>query len=212
MDNAQLLAALRAREEDLKNMEDLKKRGNPSPMAAAAAGNLRSLHTMWQRGVDLAVRSYDHRTALHLAASEGHMDVLNFLIREVKVPVNQHDRWGNTAMDDAVRANKQTAITFLEEHGARRGHAADAATFDLCGAASRGDVELLRELVRQGGDAGMCNYDQRTPLHLAAAENQLNAARYLLEEGQVDVDAADRWGNTPLDDANRGRYLERATR
>lgn len=43
------------------------------------------------------------------------------------------------------------------------------------------------------------DYDQSSPLHYAAKANQLEAARYLLENAKVSVNKRDRWAATALD-------------
>lgn len=79
--------------------------------------------------------------------------------------------------------------------------------FAFCWAAAQGDVPEMRRLVARGVRPTVADYDGRTALHLAASEGQFEALRYLLQLG-IDVNPLDRWGNTPLDDANR---LGRAT-
>jgi glutaminase len=76
------------------------------------------------------------------------------------------------------------------------------AVISFCLAASEGDVVEMRRLVARGLDPSSADYDKRTALHLAASEGRLTSLRYLLELG-VDVNPIDRWGNTPLDDAER---------
>lgn len=44
------------------------------------------------QGVDLSLTDYDGRTALHLAASEGHTHVIKFLVEVARVDVNVKDR------------------------------------------------------------------------------------------------------------------------
>lgn len=44
------------------------------------------------------------------------------------------------------------------------------------------------------------DYDGRTPLHLAASEDSVSAAEWLMSMG-VDMSAVDRFGRTPLMDA-----------
>lgn len=75
-------------------------------------------------------------------------------------------------------------------------------TFGAIYAASIGDVDELKRLVAHGHDLDSADYDGRTPLHLAAAEGQLDSLIYLLNQG-VHAEPLDRWQNTPLDDAVR---------
>lgn len=72
----------------------------------------------------------------------------------------------------------------------------------LCDAAANNDVFRLRLLVEQDHcNASVADYDKRTPLHLAASEGAFEAVKFLVEEARVHLDATDRWGRTPLDDA-----------
>jgi len=61
---------------------------------------------MYATGVDLSAHDYDKRTALHLAASNGHLSVVKYLLAVARDPVATKkftDRFGNTPYDDAVR-------------------------------------------------------------------------------------------------------------
>jgi ankyrin repeat protein len=71
-----------------------------------------------------------------------------------------------------------------------------------CQTAACGHVRILDLLVKRNIvslDDG--DYDQRTPLHVAVAASQLEAVRYLIKQG-VQINPKDRWGSTPLNDAN----------
>lgn len=71
----------------------------------------------------------------------------------------------------------------------------------MCAAAANGDTLCLQDLVRQGGDFNIPDYDGRTPLHLACCEGHLETVRYLLESG-ASVHVTDRFNQTPLDNAD----------
>jgi len=84
----------------------------------------------------------------------------------------------------------------------RRNDSATDNTYRAINAASIGDVDDLKRLVARGHDLNAADYDGRTPLHLACAEGQVEAVRYLLDQ-RVHTSVKDRWGNTPLADAKR---------
>ena len=56
-------------------------------------------------------------------------------------------------------------------------------------------------------DPTCCDYDKRTPLHLAASEGCYKVTEWLLEQG-ADVNAVDRFRRTPLEEAVRGDFAE----
>jgi len=69
----------------------------------------------------------------------------------------------------------------------------------LCTLAARGDVETLRVLIPSLSlqEISRGDYDNRTPLHLAAEEGHIEAVKLLVDSG-ADINATDRWGGTPL--------------
>ena len=76
----------------------------------------------------------------------------------------------------------------------------------MCKAAANGDLRSLRTLiVDKGASVNAGNYDGRRALHLAAAEGHREVVKFLLQ-CRVDVNAQDRWGGTPLQDARQGGH------
>ena len=78
-------------------------------------------------------------------------------------------------------------------------------------AASYGDTTKLLRHYYQGDDMNEGDYDGRTALHLAAADGQLNAVKLLLKQCNVNPDPKDRWGQTPLEEAQRVGHTEIVT-
>ncbi|CAH1796647.1 unnamed protein product [Owenia fusiformis] len=70
---------------------------------AASNGDLSAMRRFALSGMDLTEGDYDGRTALHLAAAEGRLNVVKFLLEKCKVPVDPKDRWGFTPSDDAKK-------------------------------------------------------------------------------------------------------------
>jgi len=88
--------------------------GVDEPVWAASRGSLDALERLVARGQRIDVADYDLRTPLHLAASEGHLEVARYLLHHGH-PLEPRDRWGNTPYDDAVRHSHEPVQTFLEE-------------------------------------------------------------------------------------------------
>ena len=60
-------------------------------------------------------------------------------------------------------------------------------------AASKNDVSTMEKMVAEGFDSKKTeDYDGRTALHLAAADGQLNAVKWLIEIAQVPLNETDR--------------------
>jgi ankyrin repeat protein len=90
---------------------------------------------------------------------------------------------------------------------------ADAAS-RACQAVFDGNMVTLRRLFKAGHQVNAGDYDQRRPIHVAAAEGSVAAVKLLLEFG-ADVTVKDRWGNTAADEARRvgaGQVLEYLTK
>jgi glutaminase len=85
---------------------------------AASQGDVHELQRLYASGVNLAAADYDGRTGLHLAASEGHLEAVKFLVAK-GVEVNPKDRFGGTPLIDAKRGNFKKVIDFLKKNHAK---------------------------------------------------------------------------------------------
>lgn len=172
-------------------------------LQAAARGDLPELKNLLHKNPHhINFRDYDRRTALHVAASEGHMAVTKYLV-ENGAMVNRSDRWGGSPLDDAHRHQQREVVLYLREHGATTGNHSTAVNFIT--AAAQGDVNEVCLLIPVVSDINEGDYDQRTALHLAAGEGHDEIVQILCEGG-ANPNAADRWGGKPLDDAERNNH------
>ena len=97
---------------------------------AAQKGKLGLMYELLAQGVAIDCEDRGGKTALHLAAGEGHSDVVKFLI-EHRAHVNARDQYGGHPLDEAdywsitgydasQRENCNAIITLLEDAGAER--------------------------------------------------------------------------------------------
>jgi glutaminase len=212
-----------------KNRTEEKENQLSEVLFAASIGDVRTLMKLQHIGVHLFEGDYDSRTAMHLAATEGHAQSLQFLVDcmpddEKSELLNKEDRWKGTPLDDAKQYGHVSCVKILEYAGAtvqgkRQVHAPEhlrKATPSEDGpeaisAGSRGDLDQLVKLRARGVDVSFDHhdYDLRTPLHLAASNGHLSCVKYLIYQAQKLLrtsdmaKATDRWGNTALDDAIR---------
>jgi glutaminase len=77
----------------------------------------------------------------------------------------------------------------------------------LVDAASRGDLFEVQKLFSVDVDINEGDYDDRTPLHLAASEGHAHIIEFLINN-KVEINPKDRWGGTPLADAERGKHKD----
>ena len=67
-----------------------------------------------------------------------------------------------------------------------------------------GDLQRMKRLIREGADVCARDYNDSTPLHVAAAKNFICGATHLIESG-ADINRKDVFGLTPLDIAMQRR-------
>jgi len=81
---------------------------NYSLIWAACQGDLDEIKRLVAHGIDINEGDYDKRTAMHLAATEGHTEVVEYLLRH-GAKANIMDRFGSTPLADA-KINKHKDI------------------------------------------------------------------------------------------------------
>lgn len=87
-----------------------------SLMFAAYSGDVSAMRRFALSSMDMDQKDYDARTALHIAAAEGHIDVVKFLTNTCKVDPFTKDRWGNKAIDDAVQFGHDDVVAVLRDY------------------------------------------------------------------------------------------------
>jgi glutaminase len=95
-----------------KNEEKL--RGIMAANYAASQGDLNEIKTLDAKGIDIDSSDYDGRTPLHVAAAEGHTNIVDYFI-ETKRNLAPKDRWGGTPMRDAKKNKHNDIVELLQK-------------------------------------------------------------------------------------------------
>jgi len=177
---------------------------------AAAKNNLKQLKLFLSNGAPINEQNLQGHTVLIIAACNGSEEMLDFILEskgdvvDLNVKTEKHRE---TALYLACK-NGHTSIArkLLEFKGAS---AVDVDSPSNTGATAlhaaiyRGDLELVKLLVKHGARANASKADGSNCLHICAQSNRvqdIEIAEYLLSLG-CELDAANRFGKTPLHDA-----------
>lgn len=165
----------------------------------AKKGDLKGLMVLAADGFDLNSADYDLRTPLHNAAGGGHAAVVSYLLR-MECIVDPVDRWGQTPLYEAIRTNQESAAKVLYLYGARIPWNHYRPLSDLFHLIMAKEAFNLDQLLAYTAPSTLdiCDYDFRTPLHVATTYSSASVISVLIENG-CKLDVRDRWGLTPYD-------------
>ncbi|XP_015273287.1 PREDICTED: 60 kDa lysophospholipase-like isoform X2 [Gekko japonicus] len=141
--------------------------------AAAKTGDKDALKAIEEVGGNLSCEDYDGRTPLHVASSEGHVELVEYLLR-TGASVYAKDRYGATPLMNAIEFRHMKVIQLLRETGAHLSseELKDAGT-KLCLLAAKRDVDGLMAWHVAGVDMEQTDYNSRTPWQVAL-QNEWN--------------------------------------
>jgi len=137
----------------------------------AAAGDVTAVRALIKHRCDPHTRDKNGRTAMHLAASNGHLPVVHLLLAlESGRQFNGADRFGATPLDDAIREGRDVVELMLREAGCLRAaelgiDARDTSTDHIrqnLADTHRGDQRLRKKLTAALDEAGQWLHDRTT--------------------------------------------------
>lgn len=168
--------------------------------AAAAVRRPRGLNSLNRGGLG----------AVHLAAMQGHVDVLQMMLEAATCDVGAVSRSGRHATHYAAQKGRLEALEWLLRRAPAPG-GVDAPDREGLApvhlAAAGGHTAAVRALLAAGAAAGAAAGDGRTPLYMAADAGHARTARELVEAGG-DVLAVCDTGKSALYAAAEGGHTE----
>lgn len=176
---------------------------------AAANGDLITIKKLLEENKDTDINKgdYDYRTPLHLAAAEGKLEAVKFLI-ERGAKVNALDRFKNTPIQDALRSSHHEVVEYLQKMGAKSFYSIGDKVNMMMSSIQSGDKKLLQNLLLVSPELiNAIDYDRKSALHLAAQIGNLEIVSFLLDKG-ADINALDNSDQAPIHEALRSGHTE----
>ncbi|GAU15112.1 hypothetical protein TSUD_08500 [Trifolium subterraneum] len=153
------------------------------------------LHHLLKKGSD--PNEVDHKTGktpLHVAASQG-SDHCVVLLLEFGADPNIQDFEGNISLCEAMKGGHELVKKLLIDNGADM-YSANVAPLAIF-AIEKNDIQLLKDIVKLGGDfVTNSTKEGTTALHAAVCEGNVEIVKFLVEQG-ADIDKQDNLGWTP---------------
>ncbi|CAI5696626.1 unnamed protein product [Oreochromis niloticus] len=135
--------------------------------AAAKIGDIEALKALKEMGSNLCLGDYDGRTPLHVAACEGHLKMVQYLLSH-GASVHAKDRYGDTPLCNAVRFRRKEVVKLLRKTGAHFSrHELEEAGTEMCSLAANGDMDGLEIWSLAGADLNQPGYDGQTAIQVS---------------------------------------------
>ncbi|XWS40029.1 hypothetical protein CRYUN_Cryun18bG0104900 [Craigia yunnanensis] len=159
--------------------------GDPKNIAinlptVADTGNAAFLDELLKESLDPDIGDSKGRTPLHIAASKGHEECAQVLIKHA-CNVHLRDMNGNTALWDAISSKNHSTFTILYHCAA----ISDPFTAGglLCTAAKRNDLTVMQELLKHGLSVDAKDRHGLTALQIAMKEKHEDMVNLLVMNG-----------------------------
>jgi ankyrin repeat protein len=151
---------------------------------AAQRGDVEAVRSLLRQGADVNAAQGDGMTALHWAAQNGNVALIDMLVY-AGAHLEATTRLGDyRPLHLASRAGQSEAISSLLEAGAEVDAAASTGVTSLHYAAAAGRADAVEALLAHGASVDRpAGDDELTPLMWAAAANRVASVRTLLKAG-----------------------------
>jgi ankyrin repeat protein len=160
-----------------------------------------------KKGADINVLKKDGKSALHVAACRGRLEIMQWLIDEKGQDRAAVDQEGWTALHMAVRSLK--AVKWLVDvKGVEVGKVNNAGCTVLDIAAYMGHMDVVQWLVEERGADFAGDQQRWTALHKAAYNGHLEIVKWLVEGKGADITVSNKKGENALHFAAYGGQLE----
>lgn len=147
----------------------------------------RMVETLLQKGADPNLSIWHGETVVHLAAEEGHGEIIR-LLKAYGGDIDRRGEFMSSPLDKALSYRHREAFEVLVELGANVEHRYEDPRYNnnstlLMSAAIAGETGVIDFLIGKGYDVNYQNKEGKTALYYAANAGRGASARRLLELG-----------------------------
>jgi len=166
--------------------------------AASKAGDRKLVKMLLRRNavIDM-LDTADEQAPIHVAAREGHDDIVACLLAQ-GASVNQRDGRGRTALMLSATGGHAGLVELLVLHGAGLEDADKESITPLTNAIIHGHCEIAQFLLSGGANVNAMDSSGRSPLDVAVYQGNSDMVDILLENG-ANMEKLDIKGARPLD-------------
>ena len=167
-------------------------------LAAAERGDLKTVKSLINQGVDVNTAGNDKETALYKACCTPHLSMVKTLVK-AGADVDLGDERGVTPLMMACLYRHKEIVEYLLLCGADIKRVSDFGGVLSHAVGTGAKVEIVNLLIKKGADVNERApiYDNETPLFCACRVGQPDLAKILLDAG-ADVNAKNDLASTPL--------------
>ena len=135
------------------------------------------------KGTDILLKTKTGKNCLHIAASNGHLNLCKVLIKKYYIDVNLTDNDGFTALYYSIQNNRYELVKLLAENGADIHVKAETGINCLHIAAFRGHLSLCKYLIdKHNFDVHMTDNMGLTALHFSTIKGSYEVIKFLIEK------------------------------
>ena len=151
---------------------------------AAQKGSYELMNYFIAKGTDVLLKTKDGANCLHIAASNGHLNLCKTLINEINFDVNIADDKGWTALHCSAQSGNDELFGFIADKGTNIFLKTKGGQNCLHIAASRGHFNLCKTLIEKiNFNVHMVDNKKWAALHYAAQSGNYELMKYFIAKG-----------------------------
>lgn len=156
----------------------------------------------------IRIHLYDNHedTLLHVAAREGHLPIVEFLIKN-GTKVDVRNRRKQTSLHLAAHNGHNKIIDYLLTNGANIEAVEDEGGTPLSWASYVGQLGVVKQLVSHGANVHSADIHSNTPLHWACYHGHIQVVKFLVSHG-ADLKKKNSEDYLPLDFAIENGHVD----